>query len=233
MIIETFNISGVTQVSFAFHNDYIWIRNKSDASIYASHSSSVTAGASGTTEVPSGEAGMIMMPDNNTIYISGSGSVEVKASDFAECPFKAAGKGGGSGVAVRILGITTTALYDGATTNPIVVGGETVTARPGDLVGYGSKEFLMNINEVWDESGDLTNVYSKSETDALLNSKADVSTTYTKSETDTLLSAKANSSDVYTKTQADNLFVMQEDIDIKETPTTSEINVAIADIWGA
>lgn len=61
----------------------------------------------------------------------------------------------------------------------------------------------------------------------------DLSDYYTKSEVNAALLLKANSSDVYTKTQADNLFVMKEDIDIKETPTTAEINAAIADIWGA
>ena len=61
----------------------------------------------------------------------------------------------------------------------------------------------------------------------------DMSKYYTKTETDNLLSAKANTADVYTKTQADNTFVVKSDMDIKETPTTAEINAAIADIWGA
>ena len=44
-------------------------------------------------------------------------------------------------------------------------------------------------------------VYTKTEADALLDDKADQSTTYTKTEVDTAVNAKANSSDVYTKSQ--------------------------------
>lgn len=202
MIIETINVSGTTQVAFVNHINYIWIKNKSSASMYASHDSTVTAGASGTTEIPAKEAGMLIMPDNNTIYISGSGSAEIKASDFAECPFKSSGRGGDT--FVRVLGVTTTPLTDGATTSPIIIDGAEHVAEPGDLVAYGSKEFLFNTNGVWDESGDVTNVY-------------------TKSETDTLLSAKANTADV----------VLKSDIEIKTAPTTAEITAAITDIWGA
>ena len=49
------------------------------------------------------------------------------------------------------------------------------------------------------------NVYTKTETDELLDTKANSSDVYTKTETDSKLSAKANSADVYTKTQIDNI----------------------------
>lgn len=56
---------------------------------------------------------------------------------------------------------------------------------------------------------DTSTIYTKSETDAKLNTKANSSDTYTKSqvytktETDTKLNDKANTSDVYTKTELD------------------------------
>ena len=53
------------------------------------------------------------------------------------------------------LGVTTTALTDGATTNPITIGGESVTAVKGNIVNYGSKEFIWNGSE-WQEFGDLS-----------------------------------------------------------------------------
>jgi hypothetical protein len=59
----------------------------------------------------------------------------------------------------------------------------------------------------WDELGstvDLSNYYTKSQTDTALAAKADASTTYTKTEVDTALGAKANSADVYTKAQTDS-----------------------------
>lgn len=111
------------------------------------------------------------------------------------------------------LGVTTTSLTDGATTNPIVINGNNVTAKSSDWAVSNSKDFIFN-GTIWQEVGDLSNYY-------------------TKSETDTLLSAKANTADVYTKTQSDNTFVAQSDIEIKTAPTTAEINAAITDIWGA
>lgn len=57
------------------------------------------------------------------------------------------------------LGVTTTALTDGATTNPITINGESVTAKKGNIVNYGSKEFIWNgaaTNPAWQEFGDLS-----------------------------------------------------------------------------
>lgn len=55
------------------------------------------------------------------------------------------------------LGVTTTALEDGDTTNPITIVGEAdpVTAVAGNIVNYGSKEFIFN-GTAWAEFGDLS-----------------------------------------------------------------------------
>ena len=63
--------------------------------------------------------------------------------------------GGGTG-GIRPVGVTTTPLTDGASTNPISINGEDYTAVTGDMVTYQSKEFLFNINEVWQELGDIS-----------------------------------------------------------------------------
>lgn len=55
------------------------------------------------------------------------------------------------------LGITTTALTDGATTNPIEIEGEEVTAVSGDWCAYGQKEFVFN-GTAWQELGDLSDL---------------------------------------------------------------------------
>ena len=57
------------------------------------------------------------------------------------------------------LGVTSTALTDGATTNPIVINGESVTARTGDIVTYGSQEFIFN-GTAWQAFGDLSGLGS-------------------------------------------------------------------------
>lgn len=57
--------------------------------------------------------------------------------------------------AIKILGATTTALVDEATTNPITVNGESVTAVQNDAVFYNSKEFVFD-GTYWHEFGDMT-----------------------------------------------------------------------------
>ena len=53
------------------------------------------------------------------------------------------------------LGVTTTALTDGASTNPITIGGEEKTAVKGNIANYGSAEFIFN-GTAWQEFGDLS-----------------------------------------------------------------------------
>lgn len=53
------------------------------------------------------------------------------------------------------LGVTTTALVDGATTNPITIDGKSVTANAGGIATYGSAEFIFN-GTSWQEFGDLS-----------------------------------------------------------------------------
>ena len=59
--------------------------------------------------------------------------------------------------AVNPMGETTTPLTDGATTNPIMIDGESYTAQINDLVFYQNKEFLLTANG-WREVGDITNL---------------------------------------------------------------------------
>lgn len=53
------------------------------------------------------------------------------------------------------LGVTTTALTDGATTNPITINGNSVTAASGNITLYGNKEFIFDGTH-WNEFGDLS-----------------------------------------------------------------------------
>lgn len=55
----------------------------------------------------------------------------------------------------KFLGVTTTALTDGATTNPITINSESVTASSGDIATYNAKEFIFN-GTSWAEFGDLS-----------------------------------------------------------------------------
>lgn len=53
------------------------------------------------------------------------------------------------------IGVTTTELTDNATTNPILINGESVTATNGNIAIYGKKEFIFNGTK-WIEFGDLS-----------------------------------------------------------------------------
>lgn len=55
------------------------------------------------------------------------------------------------------LGITTTALTDGATTNPITIDGQSVTAVSGNITSYDETEFIFNGTK-WQEFGDLSDL---------------------------------------------------------------------------
>lgn len=56
------------------------------------------------------------------------------------------------GHALYWIGVTTDALTDGATTNPITVNGESVTAKLGGLASYDGSEFVWN-GSAWQELG--------------------------------------------------------------------------------
>ena len=56
--------------------------------------------------------------------------------------------------AMEFLGVTTTAITDGATTNPIMIAGESVTAKSGDVVIYGTREYVFSgADNKWHEFG--------------------------------------------------------------------------------
>lgn len=59
------------------------------------------------------------------------------------------------GGAIIIRGTTTTALTDGATTNPITIDNESYTAVANDAVFYSNKEFVFDGTK-WHEFGDMT-----------------------------------------------------------------------------
>ena len=73
----------------------------------------------------------------------------------------------------HFIGVTTTAITDGSTTNPITIGEQSVTAVNGDIVINGNKEFIFaTIDSKWHEMGDITGL-------GALALKDSVSATYT------------------------------------------------------
>lgn len=77
--------------------------------------------------------------------------------DIAELKDKVAREAVAGGT--HFLGVTTTAITDGSTTQQITIGEESVTAANGDIVVYGNKEFIWaDSDSKWHELGDVTNL---------------------------------------------------------------------------
>ena len=117
-------------------------------------------------------------------------------------------------------------INDGNVTKVVTVGRD-----EGTITQSGDAFNASNMNDLEDriENGinsatpDLSNYYTKSETDTLLGAKADASDTYTKTEVDTALALKANSADVYTKAETDALLNLKANY-----PTDTLTNQPIA-----
>lgn len=99
----------------------------------------------------------ITLPSGNSYYIEdnevrqwiGTGSTsgaEYRISELEDEVAKLSN-------ATHWLGVTTTSLSDGSTTNPITIGGQSVTAVSGDIVQTSSRaEFIFN-GTAWQELG--------------------------------------------------------------------------------
>lgn len=94
MIKTVTTTAGVNTIAFPEFYKYFWIKNIGDTTVYASAYSNVSAGVDNTSVINSGDAVCIENVDNNSVYISGAGSVEIHAQDIPDCSFKAGGKGG-------------------------------------------------------------------------------------------------------------------------------------------
>ena len=69
------------------------------------------------------------------------------------------------GGAIIIRGTTTTALTDEATTNPIMIGGNSYTAVANDAVFYQKKEFVFD-GTYWHEFGDMSGLGALAQKDS-------------------------------------------------------------------
>lgn len=73
-----------------------WLRNDGTATVYASTAPAVTPGADGTVSIPAGQS-VGVYGANGTVYLMGTGSVQLIGSDYSTSPFKASTQSGGSG----------------------------------------------------------------------------------------------------------------------------------------
>lgn len=70
-----------------------WLRNDGTTVVYASTTPGITAGADGVVSIPAGQAAAIY-GTCGTVYLLGTGSVQLVGSDYTACPFKTSAQGG-------------------------------------------------------------------------------------------------------------------------------------------
>ena len=85
---------------------WVWVKNMSEGDIFAGLSEDISEGADGVMVIPSGECGRIQADGFNSVYLLGSGNVQIVGQNYADCPFKAGAKGGGSGGGSALEAIT-------------------------------------------------------------------------------------------------------------------------------
>ena len=73
-----------------------WLRNDGTAAVYASASAGITAGADGVVSIPAWQSAAIYGACG-TVYLLGTGSVQLVGSDYTACPFKISAQSSGSG----------------------------------------------------------------------------------------------------------------------------------------
>lgn len=153
------------------------------------------------------------MPDTEKLYISKvtlpSGNIYYVKDEEAREQLETLSK------YTKFLGVTTTELEDGITTNPITINEESVTAENGNIVIYESKEFIFN-GTAWAEFGDLSGLVDELGNFAYIDS---ISSTYTPSGTITAPSFTGKSVDVTISSQVSG--------DISATFTGSESTIVV------
>lgn len=92
---KTINLTG-TEQEIRLSGQNCDIRNDGTDTVYASGEPNITAGADGVMSIPSGQAAKLL-GCNGTLYLLGTGSVQLCGNDYAEQVFKCAPAGGGSG----------------------------------------------------------------------------------------------------------------------------------------
>ena len=96
MTSKTITLSGVESRADYSGGTNAWLRNDGTATVYASTAPGITAGADGVVSIPAGQAAAIYGACGS-VYLLGTGSVQLVGSDYTACPFKTSAQSGGSG----------------------------------------------------------------------------------------------------------------------------------------
>ena len=95
MITKTIALAG-SEAMAEFSGANAWLRNDGTDVIYAAAKPGITAGADGVVAIPAGQSAPVYGA-NGTVWLTGTGSVQLIGSDFSTNPFKTSAQAGGSG----------------------------------------------------------------------------------------------------------------------------------------
>jgi len=102
---------------------------------------------------------------------------------------------------MHYAGVTTTALTDGASTNPISIGGENYTAVSGDVVIYSTREYVFSdTDNKWHEfgsTGSLKALAFKDTASATYQPKGSVSSTFSGTQSSVTVTATENANGAF------------------------------------
>ena len=79
-----------------FSGSNAWLRNDSTDTVYAAKTAGISAGADGVIAIPAGQSAPVYGA-NGTVFLLGTGSVQLIGSDYSTNPFKTSAQSGGSG----------------------------------------------------------------------------------------------------------------------------------------
>ena len=145
--VGTVTLTGTAEkVTLPASYGWVWVKNMSEGDIFAGLSEDISEGADGVMVIPSGECGRIQADGFSSVYLLGSGNVQIVGQNYADCPFKAAAKGGesgGSGGGLTLLG-----RYSNKNAEETIIG--TLTDIPeGTKLLFMSTKLSGNTNEVF------------------------------------------------------------------------------------
>ncbi|MBP0964765.1 MAG: hypothetical protein J5999_05685 [Oscillospiraceae bacterium] len=94
----TVTLSGAAEkVTLPAVYGWVWFWNMSDSDMFAGTSADISQGADGVATIPAGGCRRIQTDGFNSVYLLGTGNVQISAQNYADCPFKVGSKGGGNG----------------------------------------------------------------------------------------------------------------------------------------
>ena len=102
---------------------------------------------------------------------------------------------------MHYVGVTTTAISDGSATTPIVISGDNYSPKSGDVVIYGTKEYIFSASDSkWHEfgsTGSLKALAFKDTASGNYTPAGSVSSTFTGTQSSVTITATDNTSGNY------------------------------------